>query len=72
MANKTINSNINHKGKVYHIQTEIVSGNVITQIFVKGRVVFTVKDKFIDFATTNKQHKTAEAAILRDKLKLDD
>ncbi|MCX8083541.1 MAG: hypothetical protein N3C60_01280 [Calditerrivibrio sp.] len=68
MANKTLNSNVTHKGKIYHVQTEIVGDKVITQVFVKGRVIFSYKDNFIDYETTKKQHRTAEAAIIRDKL----
>lgn len=72
MGNKTLNSNISHNGKIYHIQTEIVGNKVVTQIFLSGRVIFSFKDNFVDYATTNKQHKTAEAAVIRDKIKVDD
>ncbi|MCA1932818.1 MAG: hypothetical protein LDL13_04505 [Calditerrivibrio sp.] len=72
MGNKTLNSNISQNGKVYHIQTEIIGDRVVTQIFLSGRVIFSFKDNFVDYATTNKQHKTAEAAVIKNKIKLDD
>lgn len=72
MANKTLNSNITYNGKVYHVQTEIVGDKVLTQIFFKGRILFSYRSDFVDFQTTNKQHRTAEAAILKGKVTLND
>lgn len=72
MASKTINSNITHNGKIYHVQTEIVLEKVITQVFTQGRVIFTLRNNFVDYSTTNKQHKTVEAAIIKDKIRAND
>lgn len=72
MVNKTLNSNVNYKGNIYHIQTEIVGNKVLTQIFLKGRVVFSYKADYVDFQTTNKQHRTAEAAVLKGKVSIND
>jgi hypothetical protein len=72
MVNKTLNSNITYNGKVYHVQTEIVGEKVLTQVFYKGRVIFSYKGEYVDFQTTTKQHRTAEAAVLKGKVIIND
>jgi len=63
--NRSFNSNIKYNGKTYHIQTEIYTDKVVTQIFDGGRIINSVKSPFIDFKSTIKQHKQVEEAVLK-------
>jgi hypothetical protein len=61
--NRSFNSNIKFKGKVYHIQTEVYKETVVTNVFDKGRVIYTQKKDFVDFRTTLAQHQSIETKI---------
>ncbi|MBZ4642538.1 MAG: hypothetical protein PWQ25_1667 [Deferribacteres bacterium] len=70
--NRSFNSNIRYNGKIYHIQTEIYSDKVVTQIFDGGKIINSIKSPFVDFKTTVSQHKKVEQAVLKGNFLKDD
>lgn len=66
--NRSFNSNIKHKNRVYHIQTEIYSGHVVTQVFEGGKVIYSLKTGFVDFKATVKQHKGVEQQVEQGRI----
>ncbi len=61
--NRSFNTNIKYKGIIYHIQTEVYKNVVVTNVFDKGRVVYTQKNDFVDFKGTVEQHQSVESKI---------
>ena len=61
--NRSFNTNIKYKDKIYHVQTEVYKDMVVTNVFDKGRVVFTKRNNFIDFKGTVEQHQSIESKI---------
>lgn len=66
--NRSFNSNIRYRNKVYHIQTEIYSDHVVTQVFDGGRILHSLKTGFIDFKSTVQQHKSVERQVEQGRI----
>ena len=61
--NRSFNTNVKYKDKVFHIQTEVYKNVVVTNVFDRGRVVFTQRNDFVDFKSTINQHQSVESKI---------
>jgi len=63
MVTGNFNTNIKYNGKIYHIQTEIIRGNIITQVFDGGKILISRKNPFEDYNSSVKQHKEVEDLV---------
>jgi len=68
MVTGSFNTNLKCNNHFYHIQTEVVSGNVITQVFNGGKTIYSEKNKYISYTESVKQHKNAENMLKNGKL----
>lgn len=66
--NRSFNSNIKYNNKIYHVQTEIYSNSVVTQVFEGGRILHTLKNGFVDFKSTVNQHKSVEQLVQQGRI----
>lgn len=68
MVTGNFNSNIRHNNKIYHVQTEVIRGYIVTQVFDGGRIVRTEKNEHSGYADTVQQHKSVEELVKNGKL----
>ncbi|KAA0257409.1 hypothetical protein FHQ18_10200 [Deferribacter autotrophicus] len=70
--NRSFNTIVKYKNKVYHVQTEVYNDKVNICVFSGGMVVFKRNEPFKDFKTTLKLHQEIENQIKIGQLIKDD
>jgi|GEM_PF-1415963 hypothetical protein len=67
MVTGNFNTNIKYNNKIYHIQTEVIRGNVITQVFDGGKIIHSERNKYTNYTDSVKQHKNTEKLVKTGK-----
>jgi hypothetical protein len=69
---RSFNTNVKYNNKIYHVQTEVYKDQMVTNVFDGGKVVFCMKNEYIDFKSSITQHKKVEFIVSQGKFKSND